>query len=410
MNDLLEYFYSHFKTEEEFSKQYGMFAPIVNAYVETLVAYNFVTTKEPLDRLLKTTVELVKEFSILKQMNLNEREKEIVNNMTGVTINKVEQGQLKLDTKMTKIEMLVPRKFDTKKNYHNLTLDEFLKNYELCYPTLEKANEKKDKFIKTLVHELNHAICDRKFVYIKDDKFLTDEKVLKEEDLSKLGYTEFVGGLRISNCFNGDVFIQPGADRIHEGITEFLAYVFMSAKPIKEIRYTIKKNFTRSYEPYPSLIEMYAILDRNLVFDAYFKQSTEKQKKQLKEIVDCQDSVFVALNKFKDLNDQSPQDMVDQVEDELISCVSQHVKNVFTLLQKSNIEIKKLERVCGNIYNFLKPAEWVEKAFDYANFKDKDHEQANAFAKKFKQFREEKMKEFETYAEECKVKTLKGDI
>ena len=59
MQDLLEYFYSHFKTKEDFNKKYGMFAPIVEGYLETLVSYKFIKTKEPIDKLLKTNIKLV---------------------------------------------------------------------------------------------------------------------------------------------------------------------------------------------------------------------------------------------------------------------------------------------------------------------------------------------------------------
>lgn len=408
MEDLLEYFYSHFKNEDEFNKQYGMFAPIVEAYLETLVSYKFIKTKEPIDKLLKTNIKLVKNFSVLDKMDVDKYEKDFFENLAALTINSSNGGDLKVDIIEVNIEVQLPKKFDKNKDYSNLTLDEFLKNFEAYYP-IEDANDKKDQLIKTIIHELNHATCHKQFIYEEEGKFITDENVLKQKNLYKLSYTEFAGGIRISDCIDGKVVVRRGGDIIHEAITEALAYAFVASKPIKAIRYTPKLNSKRSYEPYSTLIMLHTVFDSDLIFKAYFNTPTKKPKMELKKIVDCQDKVFQAFDKFKLLNDNSSQHQVDEAENELISGVSAHVNNVFRRLKQSNLENKKLDFARATFYNFLSPFEWVEKAFDYAKFKEKDHELANEFAKKFKQFREEKMKEFETYAEECKAKTLKGD-
>ena len=60
-------------------------------------------------------------------------------------------------------------------------------------------------------------------------------------------------------------------------------------------------------------------------------------------------------------------------------------------------------------YKFFSPNAWVNAAFDCANFKERDHELANEFAKTIKQLRNDKTNIFQDLVTEVKAKELKGD-
>ncbi len=400
MEDLKEYFYSHFKTEEDFSKKYGMFAPIVKAYIESLISYKFITTTEPVDKLINTNIKLVKKFSVLnnlRDMNFANNEDNIIKNLTALAINHFSDENEKgiVDVAGTDIEVLLPKVFEGNKDYSNKTLNEFLKIFEQYSQTPEEANSKKDKFIKTIVHELNHAICHKEFFYVKNGELINDSSTFTKEELYTLPYTEFAGGIRIADYYkDGKVLIRSAGDRIHEGITEFLAWMLMSSKFIKQLRFAPDVSLSRSYQPYPSLIELYMVADPSFITSAYFKIPTPEQKNKFKELVNWQENVLTVFDDFNKLNDNSTDKQINEAETKLISVLEKQMDKILEIAKEKNLENKKLQMMSRSTYSFLDPYYWVEKAFDYANFKERDHELADAYANQFKQFRENKSQEF----------------
>lgn len=397
MQDLKEYFYSHFKTEEDFNKQYGMFAPIVKAYLNYLIAIDAITVKN-VDNLLKTGIELVSEFSNKKNDSAN-----------GLTI-AITKRELEPSVSKIKIEILLPKGFDISKDYSNITWKEFFDEFSNLNPIDEKRKiDNRDYFIKTVIHELNHAICSRGFFYEEDGKFISDVDILKNKDLNKLFLVEFDGGLRVtaSNLDGGCLY--TAADKIHEAITEFLALKIFYSDEIEKILFSPKMGIKMSYFPFPFLIKMYSRIDDTLVTNTYYKKGGKEQIKFIQNIAKFYDEVLDAFDSFGLLDDGSSSDKIIETEDNLLKVLSNQMDVIIGISKNNNISFDNRKIVTNSCFHFLDPNYWVETTFDHAKLKERDHELAKKFFDKFKKFRDKKVGEFEELVEMSNTKNLKGE-